>query len=56
MRQLKSEGYSGAEIVALCQEAALLAMEENIDVTEVLLQISNLPPFIDCGLMIQIEM
>ncbi|CAG8518638.1 6991_t:CDS:10 [Paraglomus brasilianum] len=31
----KSEGYSGAEIVALCQEAALLAMEENIDAAEV---------------------
>lgn len=27
----KTEGYSGAEIVAVCQEAALKALEENID-------------------------
>ncbi|XP_029644384.1 ATPase family protein 2 homolog isoform X1 [Octopus sinensis] len=27
-----TEGYSGAEICAVCQEAALIALEENIDV------------------------
>ncbi|KAH8555568.1 P-loop containing nucleoside triphosphate hydrolase protein [Umbelopsis sp. PMI_123] len=28
----KTEGYSGAEVVAICQEAALQAMEDDIDV------------------------
>lgn len=31
----KTEGYSGAELVAVCRQAALLAMRENIDATEV---------------------
>lgn len=30
-----SEGYSGAEIVAVCNEAALFAMQENIDIDAV---------------------
>lgn len=30
-----TEGYSGAEIQAVCNEAALRALEENVDVTEV---------------------
>ncbi|KAH9373913.1 hypothetical protein HPB48_001089 [Haemaphysalis longicornis] len=29
----KTEGYSGAEVVAVCQEAALRALEEDIDAT-----------------------
>ncbi|XP_075738261.1 ATPase family gene 2 protein homolog A isoform X2 [Rhipicephalus microplus] len=29
----KTSGYSGAEVVAVCQEAALLALEEDIDAT-----------------------
>ncbi|KAJ3211504.1 spermatogenesis associated protein 5 [Dinochytrium kinnereticum] len=31
----KSDGFSGAEVVSLCQEAALLAMEEDIQAKEV---------------------
>nr|CDJ88805.1 ATPase domain containing protein [Haemonchus contortus] len=31
----KTEGYSGAELVAVCRQAALLAMRENIEATEV---------------------
>ncbi|KAK6009978.1 hypothetical protein OSTOST_25060, partial [Ostertagia ostertagi] len=31
----KTEGYSGAELVAVCRQAALLAMRENINATEV---------------------
>ncbi|CAG8489786.1 13918_t:CDS:10 [Ambispora leptoticha] len=31
----KTEGCSGAEIVALCQEAGLLAMEEDLEATEI---------------------
>ncbi|KAG9300217.1 hypothetical protein G9A89_002663 [Geosiphon pyriformis] len=31
----KTEGFSGAEVVALCQEAGLRAMEENLEATEV---------------------
>ncbi|KAL1914765.1 uncharacterized protein VTP21DRAFT_8023 [Calcarisporiella thermophila] len=30
-----TEGYSGAEVVALCQEAAMLAMEENVEAKEI---------------------
>ncbi|WKX89915.1 hypothetical protein Q1695_009059 [Nippostrongylus brasiliensis] len=30
-----TKGYSGAELVAVCRQAALLAMRENIDATEV---------------------
>lgn len=30
-----TEGYSGAEVVAVCREAALKAMEENLEATEV---------------------
>ncbi|CAK9299009.1 unnamed protein product [Gordionus sp. m RMFG-2023] len=32
---LKTDGYSGAEVVALCQEAALHAMEENPNVQHI---------------------
>ena len=32
---LKTEGYSGADIAALCREAALLALRENINATRV---------------------
>jgi ATP-dependent 26S proteasome regulatory subunit len=32
---LKSEGCSGAEAVAICQEAALFAMEEDIYIDSV---------------------
>ncbi|CAG8644364.1 12524_t:CDS:10 [Rhizophagus irregularis] len=31
----KTDGYSGAEIVAICQEAALLAMDEDLEAEEV---------------------
>ncbi|KAJ3342403.1 spermatogenesis associated protein 5 [Gonapodya sp. JEL0774] len=31
----RTNGYSGAECVAVCQEAAMAAMEENVDATEV---------------------
>ncbi|KAK5973819.1 Transitional endoplasmic reticulum ATPase [Trichostrongylus colubriformis] len=31
----KTDGYSGAELVAVCRQAALLAMRENIEATEV---------------------
>ncbi|KAJ3105811.1 hypothetical protein HDU97_007455 [Phlyctochytrium planicorne] len=31
----KTEGFSGAEMVAICQEAALLAMEEDVQAKEV---------------------
>jgi SpoVK/Ycf46/Vps4 family AAA+-type ATPase len=32
---VQSEGFSGAEMVAVCQEAAILAMEENIQAEKV---------------------
>uniref|UniRef100_A0A1B0BRM7 AAA ATPase AAA+ lid domain-containing protein n=1 Tax=Glossina palpalis gambiensis TaxID=67801 RepID=A0A1B0BRM7_9MUSC len=36
MARKRTEGYSGAEIQAICQEAALKALEENLDVHHVL--------------------
>lgn len=35
----QTEGCSGAEAVALCQEAALVAMEEDLEATEVTLSV-----------------
>lgn len=32
---IQTEGYSGAELVALCQEAALLAIENNLEASEI---------------------
>lgn len=32
---VRTEGYSGAEIAAVCNEAALAALEENVEATEV---------------------
>ena len=32
---MKTDGFSGAEIVAICQEAALYAMDEDLEAKEV---------------------
>jgi transitional endoplasmic reticulum ATPase len=32
----KTEGYSGAELTLLCREAALVAMQQNINIEQVL--------------------
>ena len=32
---VRTEGYSGAEIAAVCNEAALATLEENVEATEV---------------------
>lgn len=39
---LLTEGYSGAEIKAVCHEAAMLALEEHIDAEQVCLIKINL--------------
>ncbi|KAI9287176.1 P-loop containing nucleoside triphosphate hydrolase protein [Umbelopsis sp. AD052] len=46
---LKTDGYSGAEVVAICQEAALQAMEDDIDAQFVSLSLCN-RCFIGCRL------
>ena len=46
---VRTEGYSGAEIAAVCNEAALAALEENVAASEVHqkhfeIALSNLKP------------
>lgn len=42
---MKTDGYSGAEIVAICQEAALLAMDEDLEAEEVSSFMNTFIPF-----------